>query len=69
MVEKCVEEIDKLSEVVVKEELVKKELENDLMQVQLIVKESENFRNLLIVIVGGVFLFVLLFYSCYWVKC
>ncbi len=66
--EKRAEEIDKLSEAAAKEELAKKELENDLMQAQLIAKESENLRNLSIATAGGVFLLALLFYSRYRAK-
>lgn len=66
--EKRAEEIDKLSEAAAKEELAKKELENDLMHAQLIAKESENLRNLSIATAGGVFLLALLFYSRYRAK-
>lgn len=66
--EKRAAEIDKLSEAAAKEELAKKELENDLMQAQLIAKESENLRNLSIATAGGVFLLALLFYSRYRAK-
>ncbi|MBX2870513.1 MAG: hypothetical protein KTR30_00380 [Saprospiraceae bacterium] len=66
--EKRAAEIDKLSEEAAKEELAKKELENDLMQAKLIAKESENLRNLSIATAGGVFLLALLFYSRYRAK-